>query len=233
MSGRYTKRLKKKMRALRARGWSLGEMSKKFRIPKNTLCVWVTDVKLTMSQRERIRQKEIESAAKGRHLAVKANRAKIEKWKERVRKSVRHFEKLPFQNPEIAKALCGILYACEGAKYPATRGLVFTNSDPAMIIFFLNLIRIYFDIREEKLRGRIVYRWDQDMKELHRYWSKVTNIPTSRFFKTKPDKRTKGKATGRRGYKGVCSIQYSDTLLQFQLQCIGEAIMKSSGAGGV
>ena len=227
MAKQYPERLKQKMRDLRTQGWSLGEISNKSRIPKNTLSGWVKDIKLTKIQKERIKQKEIESAATGRPLAARAIRAKIENWREGIRKSVKHFEKFAFQNPNIAKAICGILYACEGAKYPSTQGLVFTNSDPAMIRFFLNLLRTYFDIREEKLRCRVVYRWDQDMRELHRYWSHVTKIPSDRFFKTKPDERTKGKATKKSDYKGVCSIQYSDTSLQFQLQSIGDAIIKS------
>ena len=231
MSKIYSKETKQKVHNLRNRGWSLGEISLKMNIPKNTLSGWVKDIKLTKKQQKRIKQKIIASGAIGRPLAVKANREKIEKWKEGIREQVKHFGAYAFNNPEVGKLICGLLYLCEGAKYPSTRGLIFINSDPMVIRYFLNLLREFFNIREDKLRCRVMHRWDQDNKRLKRYWSKLTGIPSKHFFNNKPDIRTKGKPTKKINYKGVCAIQYSDTSLQFTLQAIGETIVKN-GAGG-
>lgn len=228
----YSKAIKQRARNLRRRGYSLGEISLKMSIRKNTLSGWVKDIRLTESQRKRIKEKEIACAAMSRPLALKANRIKIEKWKEGIRKKAKDFGKLPFKNKKMAELICGLLYLCEGAKYPSTRGLIFGNSEPSVIRCFLNLLRIFFNIKENKLRCRIMYRWDQDIGKLNKYWSNVTGIPLNQFFKTKPDMRTKGKTTQKINYKGVCAIQYSDTSLQFQLQAIGEAIM-NGGADGI
>lgn len=222
----YSNKIKQKVRNLRSQGWSLGEITLKTKIPKNTISGWVKDIQLTETQKKRIKEKIIESGAIGRPLAVKVNREKIEKWKSDIRSKVRHYEDFALRNPKAGRLICGLLYLCEGAKYPSTRGLIFGNTDPVMIRYFLNLLKKTFNIDEKKLRCRVMYRWDQNSRELNKYWSKITGIPLYHFFETVADKRTKGKPTLKRGYKGVCSIQYSSTSLQFELQSIGEAIIK-------
>jgi len=203
-------------------GWSLGEISLKIKIPKNTISGWVKDIKLTHKQNERIKQKIATSGAVGRMLAVKVNREKIEKWKSDIRDKVKHYENFSLTNPEVVRIICGLLYLCEGSKYPSTRCLMFGNTDPAIIRYFLKLFKKSFKIDEEKLRCRVMYRWDQNIQELKKYWSEVTGIPLHHFFKTTPDKRTRGKPTLKNNYKGVCSIQYPSTSLQFELQSIGK-----------
>ena len=230
MASIYSKETKVKARNLRTKGWSLGEMSQKMKIPKNTLLGWVKNIKLTKRHKERLKQKIIASGAIGRPLAVKANREKIEKWKEGIKERVKHFGKYAYANLEAGKLICGLLYLCEGAKYPASRYLYFGNTDPKIISAFLILLRRHYNIDENKLRFDIAYRWDQNYNELRIYWSKLTGIPKSKCLRSKPDKRTIGKPTLRKDYKGVCRIVYYSTDLQFELLSIGEAII--NGAEG-
>lgn len=227
MANAYTKKVKQRVRTFRSQGWSLGEISLKMEIPKNTISGWVKDIRLTQQQKERLKQKIIASGAIGRPLAIKANREKIEKWKKSIREQVRHFGTYAYKNPETGKLICGLLYLCEGAKYPSSRYLYFGNSDPNIVSAFLALLRKYYNIDEGKLRFDIAYRWDQDFEKLKNYWSKLTRIPKTKFFKTKPDKRTKGEPTLRKNYMGVGRIVYYSTSLQFELQAIGETIIKS------
>lgn len=231
MSKVYSKKIKHRARNLRNKGWSLGEISLKMRVPKNTLTGWSKDIKLSNEQKKRIKQKILNSGKIGRPLAVAANRRKIQQWKKSIQNSVKHFENIHLENPELSKLICGLLYLCEGSKYPSTRCLVFGNSDPWIIRCFINLLRSSFNIDEEKLRCRIMCRYDQNLKELNKYWSDITGIPLQSFYKSKPDSRTKGRSTLKKGYKGVCAIHYLSTNLQFKLQSIGEIIIKS-GAGG-
>jgi len=225
----YLKQTKQKARNLRSKGWSLGEISLKMKIPKNTLSGWVKEIRLTKRQQERIKQKIIASGAIGKPLAVKANREKIEKWKKNIRNRVKHFAELPLQNLDVGKLICGLLYLCEGGKYPANRYLHFGNSDSKIIYFFINLLRKTYYIDNAKLRFSIGYRFDQDYEKLKDYWSKLTGIVKSKCLNSKPDMRTKGKPTLRKDYKGICRIIYYDTSLQFELQSTGEAIMKNGG----
>lgn len=222
----YSMQIKQKARKLREDGWSLGEIDHKIHIPKNTISGWVKDIKLTRKQTKRIKEKIIASGVIGRPLAAKIIREKIEKWKEVIRKKVVHFSHFPLQNSEIGKLICGLLYICEGAKYPSTRGLIFINSDPNIITFFLGSLRKYYHIDESKLRFDINYRFDQNYKKLIDFWSRITKIPKAKFFKKTPDIRTKGKPTLKKDYYGVGRLIYYDTSLQFELQSIGETIIK-------
>ena len=225
MFRKYSKQVKQRIRNLRSQGWSLGELGLKTGISKSTISGWVRDIRLTDKQKERIRQKIIDSGDRGRPLAVKANYEKIERWKEKIRSEVKHFGKLAVKNREIGQLICGLLYLCEGAKYPSTKCLVLGNSNPQVIRCFANLLRTSFDINENKLRCRIMYRCDQSLKELNKYWSDITGIPLSNFYKSKPDGRTKGRPTLKKDYKGICAIHYLSTDLQFRLQAIGETII--------
>ena len=221
----YPDKVKERTRRLRKRGWSLGEISQSLNIPKNTLSGWVKEIILTGRLKQRIKKKEITSAAKGRILAAKVLKQKLENWKESIQKRTRQFSKMPFKNAKTGKLICGILYVCEGSKYPTTRCLSFANSDPKMIKFFLSMLRKYFNVDEKKFRCRVQQRCDQGSNELKRFWSSVTKIPLSQFYKNYADKRTEGKLTAKKDYKGVCTLQYFDTNLQFELQAIGEAVI--------
>ena len=225
MAKMYQKYAKEKARKLRRQGWSLGEIGLEMKIPKNTLSGWVKDIRLIEKQKERIRQKIVDSGIIGRSLALKTNRDKIEIWKEDIRKKTLHYGGLARKSLEIGKLICGLLYLCEGAKYPSSRFLCFGNTDPKIIVFFLNSLRKYYLIEEKKLRFDINYRSDQNYKALKEFWSKTTGIAKSKFFRRKPDTRTKGKPTLREGYRGVGRLIYYDTNLQFELQSIGESII--------
>ncbi|MFA6349951.1 MAG: hypothetical protein WCY12_03380 [Candidatus Omnitrophota bacterium] len=230
MPKNYPKDIKEKVRYLRSQGWSLGEINLKLSIPKNTLSGWVKDITITEKQKERIEQKMAASAAKGRIAAARLLHERIELWKNGIRQRIRPFKNLALEDPQIGKIICGILYLCEGAKYPSSRYLYFGNSDPKIISYFLTLLRRYYAIEEGKLHFDICYRWDQNYEELKNFWSKVTKIPKSKFLRSKPDIRTKGKPTLKESYKGVGRVAYYSTDLQFELQAIGEAII--SGAEG-
>lgn len=221
----YSKEIKETAHNLRKDGRSIGEISIELHIPKNTISGWVKTIQLTKNQKKRIKEKVIASAAVGRPLAVKANFQKTEQWKEKIRQKVKYFKELPSQDSKIGKLICGILYICEGGKYPNSRCLCFSNSNPKMILAFLTLLRKYYNINEDKLRFNISYRWDQNITQLQSFWSKLTNIPKSKCLMNKPDKRTKGKPTLKKNYKGICRLIYYDTSLQFELQTIGENII--------
>lgn len=105
MSKTHSKETKQKARNLRGNGWTLGEISQKFKISNNTISGWVKDIKLSNKQKERIKQKIVDSGKIGRLLAVAANRRKIEQWKENIRGSVKYFENISLKNPKLGKLI--------------------------------------------------------------------------------------------------------------------------------
>ena len=225
---RHSPELQAKAVARRAEGHSLQEISDQLCVPKNTIQGWVRRVVLTETQRHRLESKAVERAAYGRPLAVIAWQRKIEAWKQSIEGQVSHIGPLPFSDSTIAKLTCGLLYICEGAKYPTTQGVGFANTDPRMIACFLNLLRREFAIDESKLRIRVMHRWDQDGEILREFWSKVTRIPIAQSYRSYADRRTKGHPTRQAGYHGVCCLHYPSTAVQYQLQAIGESVLKSA-----
>lgn len=77
------------------------------------------------------------------------------------------------------------LYWGEG--YKSSNGeLGFTNSDPAMILFFIKWLQAIYGVPRDTLVLRVsvnnlhAYR----VREIERYWSKVTSLPLSQFTMT-------------------------------------------------
>lgn len=216
--------VKDKAISLRKKGYSLSEISHLIKIPENTIHGWVKQIKLTKKQKARLKEKEVKGGRKGLTKILKIRRTKIANWEKAVRLRTERFKTILNKKCDTAKLLCGVLYLCEGAKYPSSRQLIFGSSDPRTIKIFLDLVRKNFNIDEDKFRCRIMHRYDQVGRVLNRYWSKQTNIPLSQFYKSYRDKRTRGKATKKKYYNGVCAVQYNSTDLQYELQLIGESI---------
>lgn len=224
----YPPRVRHQVMALRRQGLMYAEICDRVgQIPKSTLAAWCRGIRLESNQQARIRDHILASAARGRPLAREAWVRKLEQWRRTIEDRVKPFGALPYVNPPIGKLVCGIMYLCEGGKYPSSRHLNFGNSDPGIIRAFLTLLRQHYAIQEQKLRARVMHRWDQDGEALNRYWSEVTGILLSQFYRSYADGRTKGKPTRQRYYNGVCCIVYGDTTLQYELQAIGETVLRS------
>ncbi len=220
--------LRARARAWRRRGATYTEICSRLGIiPKGTLAYWFKDVHLNGAQQARIQAKILASAARGRPLSRIAWAKKIEEWKEVHRQRAAQFVSTLDVSPSFSKLACAMFYLAEGQKYPATRCLGFSNSDPAIIRLFLALLRTAFPLLDEsKFRCRVSRRYDQDYRKLTAYWSRVTEIPRRHFFQSKADLRTIGKPTKRAGYQGVCVVYYTDVNMQYELQAIGEALGK-------
>ena len=78
-------------------------------------------------------------------------------------------------------------------------------------LFFLKLFKNCYNIDESKFRVRIQCRFDQNVDALVEFWHEVTKIKKEQFYPTYIDKRTQGKPTLKKDYKGVCTIQYFNT----------------------
>lgn len=77
------------------------------------------------------------------------------------------------------------LYWSEGYKHKGEE-TGFTNSDPKMIVFFIRWVADFYSIGKERLILRVsinkIHR--RRIKDVERYWSKVTNVPLTQFTKT-------------------------------------------------
>ncbi len=221
---RFSAKAIDKVIRLRKGGHSLSEISRITGMSKSTLYHWVSDIALTRPQKDRLLRKEIRCGKGGLRKAHKIKRAKKLKWKQELISRMEQYREIVNKKSAFAKLICGVLYLCEGAKYPSSKQMIFGSTDPRLIKTFLCLLRNNFSIDEKRIRCRIMHRYDQDGKQLNRYWAHVTQIPLSQFYKHYKDKRTKGSVTKKPNYKGICAVQYNSVDLQYELHLIGQSI---------
>lgn len=222
----YPLKLKIQARKLRSEGFSYGAIVKRLRIkiPKATLAHWLKGVTLTQEQEIEFKGRMLEHLVKARVRSVEARRNKILENKKFLEKKNSNLTSL-LKDPNIAKITLGILYLAEGSKN--TRGnIVFGNSDPAIVSLFLRLLRSSYNLDESKFRCTVQARADQDIKRLERFWSGLTSISRSQFYKARIDPRSVGKTTLKKEYKGVCRIDYFSATLLYELMSIGKVLTR-------
>ena len=173
---------------------------------------------------EKIKKINRISFRKAVRMARKVNKKKLE-WRLKVlREKNRHL--LNLIDRDVGVLMLAMLYICEGSKYPTTRQVKFGSSHPGIVRLFLVLLRGCFNLDKSKFRGRVHCRADQNIKSLERYWSNVSDVPLDKFRKALIGKRTIGKPTQNKEYKGVFVISYFDTDIQLELQFLGEHLGK-------
>jgi hypothetical protein len=195
------------------------------RIPKSTLSAWTNNTELTSKERDRLKKnnlKRLQNARVSALAAKKLNRKHlIENLRGKISSIVENI------STDIQKLLLSILYLAEGSKNKSSHFLGLANSDEKIIAFYLATLRSCFYIDERKFRLRVQRRADQDIEEVNTYWQKITGIPTTQFYKSYMDKRTRGSVTTHKNYHGVCTIYYFDTAIQLELELLSDSVIKS------
>jgi hypothetical protein len=218
------KSLKENVIRLRKTGKTYGEIRRLLnnKIPKGTLSYWCNNIKLTSKQKKRISKIILSNVEKSRGKALLANKIKREQYLKSVYNRNQHLA-MALKNKDITKIVLSTLYLGEGSK--AQRGsLMFGNSDPFIISLFLYTLRYSYDIDETKFRCTLQCRADQNIKKLEEFWTNITKIPPSQFYKARIDPRTIGKPSKKRDYKGVCRIDYFSAEIFTELKQIANII---------
>jgi hypothetical protein len=107
-----------------------------------------------------------------------------------------------------------MLYWAEGARSGNT--VDFANSDSQMIKIFLRFLREICGIAENRLRIYLYAFSDQNIIVLKKYWSKITQVPESKFIKPYI-RKVNSRLKDRRMPYGLIHIRYNDKRL---LECI-------------
>jgi hypothetical protein len=166
-----------KVRILRHKGFSYGNIAKKCNTSKSNISLWCRDVKLSRDQYNKL------IANKGGILKLGLNRLheirelEISQVKESARKeiSVKKIDDFTFF---VAGAM---LYWAEGSK---TSGLYITNSDERVILFMLKWFKKFLDINADRIKMYLhIHLGDNDLK-IKQYWSELTGIPLENFGKS-------------------------------------------------
>lgn len=207
---------------LRKKGWSFKEISRYLLLPVSTIYVWSHKLKLGKKAKHRIELRGVNGRQKGRENRLRNIKKLEEKKFEIIVNKLKSFT----IDTLMAKIICSLLYECEGSKRQSK--LTFSNSDPALVRFYLSLLRRGFNIKETKLKALIHLHEYHDDTTQKLFWSRVTGIPVNQFHKSYLKPHT-GK-NKREGYPGCIHITYSDRWLRFEINTIIKYIIQNVGA---
>ena|SRR3972149_7568071 len=218
--------LKSEAIKLRLRGKTYSDINTKLNtnFTNSTLSSWLNNLVLTDFYKKRLKENIDRKLSKARIKAHETNRKKRLEYLEALKN--KNLQLLNSLNLPVQKILLSVLYLAEGSKHKNTPFLSLGSSDPAIIKFYLSLLKKCFKIDNSKFRIRIQCRADQNIKSLENFWQKITGVTFERFYPTYIDKRTIGKKTLKKNYKGVCAVYYFDTSIQLELELLAISVIK-------
>ena len=179
-----------KARDLRKEGFSLGHIAKELGVSKASVSLWVRDIVLSEEQRKGLTGNGYSvSAVEKRRVnrianTQKRHRSVIDLAKEAVPTLTKHELLL----------VGAALYWGEGGK--TNRGMArVANSDPNIIKIMMKFFMEICEVKPEKFRGHVHTFSHLNAEEAEIYWSGISGIPRSQFYKTysKPSIASKGK----------------------------------------
>lgn len=224
LKGTIPKDLKDEILRLRNEGYTYNEINQTINktISKSTLSYICSNILLSPEQKRRIHELNLESLKNARskarivHETIFQNR--LTAISDKAAKVVKGCE----HNVETAKLALATLYLGEGSKWASYRGLALGSANPDIILIYIKLLEICYGKSIDDFKLRVQYRADQNLSELEDYWSALTGISRTNFYKSTPDMRTKDKPTTNGSYKGVCVASCSGTDIQLELAAIAK-----------
>ncbi len=188
---------------------SYSEIKKKLGVPKSTLSYWLREYPLS---NERIYELRKIGWGKGEASRERYRNTMREK-KEVKRECVYQKQKQKLKNlSKDSLYVAGLmLYSAEGGKKDSYR-ITLANTDPAIILFFIKWLDMFFGINVEKLRFQLHLYENMNIGEEEKFWSKVLgDIEKCQFYKTQIRALKKGSFTYEGSHShGTCSIFVSN-----------------------
>ena len=168
---------------LRSKGNSIAEIAKQLRVSKSTVSMWCRDIVLSDKAMNKIIQSSNTKSTAGILRYTESLR------KKRQDEVIADMDKGARMIGELSTRdiFCiGLgLYWGEGYK-KGSQEFGFTNSDPAMIKFYIDWLQVVFGLDRDDLILRVSINAQHESrdKKVRQYWSEVTTIPLSQFTKT-------------------------------------------------
>lgn len=217
--------VKQKVLSLRKEGKTYKEIARSLKVslPKSTLSYWCHSMPLPNGYDRKVREYNLSNLEKARKVALRIQKKKRKNYLESLKSRNAHLAQI-IKDPNVAKIALAVLYLGEGRKNIKRSSLMFGNSDPNIVKFFLDLLRVCYNIDESKFRCTVQCRADQKIEELEKFWQDITKVPPSQFYKARIDPRTVGKISKKPEYRGVCRIDYFSAELLIELLQISEII---------
>ncbi len=199
---------KEKSIALRRQGYSVKEIAEKLLVAKGSVSTWVRNVKLTQKQKLKLKKNihsplVIEKRRNSRLLNETTKRNLI------INEAAKTIQKL---DKETLRILGTGLYWGEGAK--TYRGMLrLSNSDPAVIMMTMRYFREVCGVEDHRFHAQIHIHSVEAVAKAEEYWSKITGIPKSQFYKTYAIKSKSSKNIRTTIPLGTINVGVCDTKL--------------------
>ncbi len=197
---------------LRKKGLSVKHIADKLGVARGSVSTWVKDVILTPEQKLRLKNythspKVVEKRRQSRL------RNELLRKNEYIEKAALSIEKIDLATLKI---LGTGLYWGEGSK--STKGMArISNSDPAIISIMMRFFREVCGVKEDRFKGHIHIHSVDVVEQAEKYWSKVTGVPLSQFFKTYVIKSKASKNIRKTLQYGTLDIGVGDTKLLLKI----------------
>jgi transcriptional regulator with XRE-family HTH domain len=167
---------RERARELRAEGWTYAEICGELGVSRSSVSEWVRDIAVDEQVwAKRVRANRRYGARKRINALERKRHAEIEQY---LLEGTTRLGRLSDEQFLVAGVA---LYAGEGSKTDGE--VLFANSDPRMIAFFLAWLRQFFDIDESRLRVRLYLHEGLDLDKAKAFWSELTRIPLDQFSK--------------------------------------------------
>jgi hypothetical protein len=165
--------LRERARELRTQGLSYNEIVAELGVAKSSVSLWVRDIPCP----ERFAYVHSERRLEGLR---KFNEARVAGYAAETEAAAAEIGELSDREIRIAGA---IAYWCEGTKskpYRRANRVVFVNSDPGLIRFFLRFLKAA-DVDQDDLILRVFIHENADLEAAQRFWADVTGVGPSQF----------------------------------------------------
>lgn len=208
---------------MRKRGHSIKEISDILSVAKSSVSTWVKDVKLTPQQKLRLKNKihSPEVVERRRQSRMKNESNKKAFAMDEAANEIRKLDH------NMLKMIGLGLYWGEGAK--KTKGMArLSNSDPMIIKMGMRFFREICNVKEDRFRAHIHLHSASAVKESEKYWSGITGLPLSQFFKTYTIKSKSSKNVRQTLPYGTLDVGVGDTKLLLKILGWIEGLKKQS-----
>jgi hypothetical protein len=191
----------------RLEGRSVKELAALFDVSASTISLWVRDIELTNDQRDDLRRRSGEGRSRGSRINAARARARHRRAQAAGRRAAR--------KGNVVHAAGCMLYWAEGSR--DRHAVRFTNSDPAMVRFFLKFLRQCFAVRDDKVAVSCNLFADhmERQEEIEGFWLATLDLPRSSLRKSTVNAYSIYSRKKRRNKLpyGTCRITVCDTAL--------------------
>ena len=208
----YKQGIKDKVRYLRQKGFSLGQIFKDTSVPRTTIRTWIRDIILSEDQTFALRDRVQKALQKGRIKSQKIQKGKKDRNEKKLMKiGINEIGELSPRDFLIAGTS---LYWAEGFKNKHEHRLGFCNSDPYMIKFYVYWLEKYLGIDKNQLTVRLTLNnlYKDKVNEMQAFWSQIIGISLNQFAKPFFQTSKWKKQYNASNYHGVLRIHVKKSL---------------------